>query len=143
MIIARRWRLAVALTLAIGSSAQAADKADVVASATKLLEEISSNPDSGIPPKFLQQAKGILIMPHFVENQLGVGTKRGHGVFLRRNKKGEWSSPERAEIVEVSVGAEAGRLVTDKVIIYRTQKAADQFTWDSYGLSISRKRRAG
>ena len=50
--------------------------------ATRLLEEISSNPDSGIPMEFLRDAKGILVMPGVVETQVGVGGMRGRGVFV-------------------------------------------------------------
>jgi lipid-binding SYLF domain-containing protein len=136
MIIKRRWGFTFALILAVGSSAQATDETTVVLRATKLLEEISSNPESGIPPRFLLEAKGIMIMPQVVENQLGVGRKKGHGVFLRRNEKGAWGNPEPVVISGVSVGAEAGREVTDIVMIYRNQKAADDHAEQSFSFGL-------
>jgi SH3 domain-containing YSC84-like protein 1 len=137
MIIKRRGGFTFALILAVGSSAQATDETTVVLRATKLLEEISSNSESGIPPRFLREASGIMIMPHIVENQLGVGRKKGHGVFLRRNEKGEWGNPEAVEISGVSVGAEAGREVADMVMIYRNQKAADHHAEQSFSFSLT------
>ena len=78
-----------------------------------------------------------MIMPGLVETQLGVGRKKGHGVFLSRNEKGEWGNPEPFEISGVSVGAVAGRYVTDRVLIYRTQKAADKHGVSSLSLGLS------
>ncbi len=103
---------------------KAADEADVIVTATKLLEEISSDPECGIPAGSLREAQGILIVPHIVENQLGVGRMKGHGVFLSRNEKGEWGDPEMIEVSRLSVGAKAGRKVSDLVEIYRNPKAA-------------------
>jgi lipid-binding SYLF domain-containing protein len=137
MITDRRWGYALALTFLIGSSTKAADDADVVTRATRLLEEISSTPDSGIPLQFLREAKGIAIVPHMVETQLGVGRMRGHGVYLPRNEKGEWGSPELIETSGLSAGAELGREVTDMVMIYRTQKAADRHAVESIAFGAS------
>jgi lipid-binding SYLF domain-containing protein len=137
MITERRWGFALVMTFLIGSSTQAADDAAVIEKATRLLEEISSTPESGIPPQFLREAKGIAIVPHIVETQLGVGRKRGHGVYLARNEKGEWGNPELIEISGLSAGAEAGREVTDMVMIYRTQKAADRHAEQSVALGAS------
>jgi lipid-binding SYLF domain-containing protein len=111
--------------LFVCSRVQAADDAAVVRKATSLLEEIAANPDSGIRAQDLQDAAGIIIMPGMVETQFAAGRKRGQGVFLSRTKNGEWGYPKAVEVSGVSVGAVAGREVTDLVLIYRTQKAAD------------------
>lgn len=137
MITKQRRGFTLALILAVGSSAQAADETAVVRRATKLLEEISSNPESGIPPRFLQEAKAIVIVPHIVENQLGVGRRKGRGVFLLRNEKGEWGNPDPVTISGLSLGVKAGRMVTDMVLIYRTKKAVDRRTKDPFTLSLA------
>ena len=137
MIAHQRRGFVLALILTFGSSARAGDHAAVVVRATNLLEEIAANPDSGIPPQFLREAKAILIVPDIVENELGVGRKRGHGVFLPREERGEWGNPEPVEVSGLSVGAEAGRVVTDLVMIYRTRKAADKHVEQSLTFSAA------
>jgi len=138
-MVFKRWGLAV--TLVLGSSAQAADEAAVIRDATKILEEIASNPESGIPPQVLKEATGIAVVPHMVETQVGLGRKKGHGVYLPRNEKGEWGGPERFEISAVSVGPEVGREVTDIVMVYRTKKAADGHANHALAMSLSVKAR--
>ncbi len=137
MITRPRWALALALIFGGGAAARAADQADVARGATKLLEEISRDPDSGIPPQFLHEAKAIMIVPHMVETQLGVGLRKGHGVFLARDGKGEWGQPEPVALSKISAGPEAGREVTDLVVIYRTQKAVDRDSGRSLSLGLS------
>ncbi len=133
MIARPRYGLVLALFLTVAPSARAADETAVVNRATKLLEEISSKPDSGIPPQYLREARAIMIMPGMVETELGVGRKRGRGVFLSRKENGEWANPEPVEISGLSVGAEAGLRVSDVLTIYRTQKAVAE----DIGFSLS------
>lgn len=128
--------LLLILTAGTSASAQAADETAVVTKATRLLQEISKNPDSGIPKPFLQDARGIMIVPDLVETRLGIGRKKGHGVYLPRDVKGEWGDPEPVEISGLSVGAIAGRDVADFVLIYRTRKAADEHRLPHWVLSL-------
>ncbi len=118
-------RLALGMLLAVGSTAHAGDESAVENRATQLLKEITADPDSGIPLQVLRDAQGILIVPHIVENQLGVGMTRGRGVYLLRNEQGDWGKPLPVKIGGMSVGAEAGRRVTDLVVIFQTRKAAE------------------
>jgi hypothetical protein len=74
-------------------------------------------------------------MPGLVDTRLIVGRKRGHGVLLRRDEKGEWSQVNSVEISGASVGAIAGREVMDMVIIYRTKKVADDS--DDYSVKLA------
>jgi lipid-binding SYLF domain-containing protein len=136
----RRCRgLVLALLLTMASSARAADEAGVVKEAAALLEQIASDPDSGIPTPNLREASGILIMPHVVETQFGMGRKRGYGIFLSRDEHGEWGHPEPFEISGLSVGARAGRKVTDIVVIYPNRKAAEEYGETSIVLTLARR----
>ena len=125
VISGRRAGLALALVLAVAAPALASDRAadelTAVKQATNLLEEIASDPNCGIPRANLWEAQGILIMPRVVEKQLGVGRKKGHGIFIPRNEDGTWGRPEPFESRALSVGAEAGRDVADLVVIYSTR----------------------
>ncbi len=131
VISGRRAGLALALVLAVAASALASDKAAderaAVKQATNLLEEIASDPNCGIPQANLWEAQGILIMPRVVEKQLGLGRKKGHGIFVPRNEDGTWGRPEPFEVSGLSVGAEAGRDVADIVVIYSTREAARKY----------------
>ncbi len=141
--------LVFALVLTVAQSVRAADEPAVAKEAAVLLEQIASDPEMGIPPQFLREASCILIMPHVVETRLGMGGKRGRGMFLSRDEHGEWGDPEPVEISGVSAGVEVGRQTTDTVIIFRNRKAAEKFgetprnlTLGVYGfVSLRRKHR--
>jgi lipid-binding SYLF domain-containing protein len=126
-----------AVLATLGSSARAADQADVVKAATALLEEVVSNPKLGKLKQDLKDAKGVVIVPRLVKTQLGVAHERGHGVFLSRNEKGEWGNAEPFEVSGVGAGAIAGREVTERVIILRTKKTAEGYGEDHSVLSAS------
>lgn len=136
MGIDRRRGLMMFVLLALAPSAQAADETTVVREATRLLDEIASNPDSGIPPQALRDARGIMIMPHIRETHLGIGGKRGHGVFLSRNEKGEWGRLEPVDTSKLSVGGKAGREIMDRVIIFRSQKAIESYKGNRFALEL-------
>jgi lipid-binding SYLF domain-containing protein len=137
MLTSRNWLILVAWALLVGSTARARDETDVERSATTLLEEISSNPKSGIAPEVLREARGIMIMPHYVETQLGVGREKGRGVCLLRDDKGNWEKPIPVNISGLSFGVEAGRKVADRVVIYRTRKAAESDSMSSFMMGAS------
>ena len=143
VISGRRAGLALALVLAIAASALASDKAAdelaAVKQATKLLEEIASDPNCGIPRANLWNAQGILIIPRVVDKRLGVGRKKGHGIFMPRNEDGTWGRPEPFEVSGLSVGAEAGRDVEELVVIYGTREAARTYGNLYFIMSIGRE----
>ena len=129
--------LVFVLLLTVAQSVRAADEPAVAKEAAVLLEEIASDPDLGIPTRCFREASGILIMPHVVETRLGMGRKRGHGIFLSRDEHDEWGDPEPIEISGVSAGAEIGRQTTDTVIIFRTRKAAEKYDETPGNLTLS------
>ena len=123
------WRpgFLVALFLAGASTARASDDDVTVERAARLLAEISSDPKSGIRPEDLRLSVGILIVPHIVETRVGLGRKSGHGVFLSRDEKGVWGHPKPVDFSGLSAGAEAGRVVTDMVVLFRTRKGVEKY----------------
>jgi lipid-binding SYLF domain-containing protein len=129
--------LVFALLLTLALPVRAADEAVVVKEAAVLLEQIASDPEIGIPHQSPREASCILIMPHVVETRLGMGRKRGCGLFLSRDEHGDWGDPEPVEISSVSAGAEVGRQTTDTVIIFRTCKAAEKFGETPRKLTLS------
>ena len=140
-MIAARPRLGLLLvllipTLGVGTSAGAGEDA-VELRATRLLEEIAARPDSGIPACYLAEARAITIVPRLVEDQWGIGRRRGEGVHLRRDAQGNWGRPQAVEIRDWNVGAQVGREVSDLVILYQTEEAADRGIREDRTLTIS------
>jgi lipid-binding SYLF domain-containing protein len=127
----------IALLLTGAQYVRAEDEPSIVKEAARLLEQIASDPESGIPAECLREASGILIMPHVVDKRFGLGRKRGQGIFLSRNEDSEWGEPQPVAVSGVSVGAEMGREVGDRVIIFRTRKAAEKYSGTNRTLSFT------
>lgn len=129
--------LAVVAFGLIGVAARAGDESGVEARAADLLEEIAAGPDSGIPAPFLADARAITVLPHVVETRAGIGRMRGRGLHLRRDEDGTWGEPRVVEVSERSVGPEAGRSVSDRVILYLTRDAAERGVTEGRTLRFS------
>ena len=70
----------------------------------KVLDEIMSTPDKGIPDKIMSDAKCIAIIPSMVNIAVGVGGDHGKGVATCRLDKGRWSAVAPVPITGGSFG---------------------------------------
>ena len=93
---------------------------------------------------FLQQAKGVFIVPRYSRAALGVGGSGGEGVMLANNN-GQWSNPAFYNIGGVSIGAQAGAETGPMAMLLMNEKALNGFMQDNKfsltadaGLTIAR-----
>jgi lipid-binding SYLF domain-containing protein len=86
---------------------------------TDVLADLEKIPLKGIPPKLLEDAKAVAIIPGVVKAGLIVGGRGGHGLVLIRNEKGEWSEPTFVSIGGASIGFQAGVQSTDVVLVFK------------------------
>ena len=104
----------LALLPAVTQSLDGANEFAIVKEAACLLEQIATDPESGMPVQSLREAAGILIIPHIVDTRLGMGRKRGHSVFLSQDDHGEWGHPEPRKRLTGHSVTQASTRHTDK-----------------------------
>jgi lipid-binding SYLF domain-containing protein len=102
------------------------DATDRLDAATKVLNEIMSTPDKGIPNEVLDGAKCIAVVPHLVKGGFVFGAKHGRGVATCRTSNGTWSAPSFFTVTGGSWGAQIGVEGVDLVMTIMNEKGMQQ-----------------
>ncbi len=118
-----------ALALALAATAptlRAADEAAVLADATRTLEQMAANPNTGVPIALLRQSEGVVLVPNMLNASFLVGAKFGRGVFLVRDSRGEWGNPVVVFVTGGSLGLQAGAQATEVLMVFRAKTTVNR-----------------
>jgi len=113
----------VALLAGTGWSAEKdkdKDQSDIekrIDNSAKVLDEIMSTPDKGIPDKIMSDAKCIAVVPSMVKIAVGFGGNHGKGVATCRTETGRWSAVAPITITGGSWGLQLGGQAVDLVMV--------------------------
>ncbi|MGO4221421.1 lipid-binding SYLF domain-containing protein [Lysobacter sp. TAF61] len=120
-------RLAVLmLSLSLAVTAVAGPTEDQRAvDAVRVLTQIQQIPESGIPDKLLDEARGIVVVPDSLKVGLVLGGRRGHGLLSVKNPDGTWSNPSFVKLTGGSIGFQAGVQSADIVLVFRSDRGLD------------------
>ena len=88
--------------------------------AGRVLHEIMSAPDKGIPEEVLEHAKCIAVVPHMLKGGFVFGAENGRGVATCRTPDG-WSAPAFFTITGGSWGLQIGIEGVDLVMIIQNE----------------------
>lgn len=122
--------LGVILLLAgLGSSAEASTVPERrIEDALNVLQEMSSQEDSGMMSDLLAKAQGVAIFPSVVKVGLGLGARYGKGIVLKRGSTtGRWYGPSFVEMMGVSYGLQLGVQSTALVLVITNQAGMKSF----------------
>ena len=115
--------------LSLGLMAWADEKEDDIDrldASTKVLNEIMTTPDKGIPNEVLDGAKCIAVVPHLIKGGFVFGAKHGRGVATCRTSDGKWSAPSFFTVTGGSWGAQIGVEGVDLVMMIMNDKGMQQ-----------------
>jgi lipid-binding SYLF domain-containing protein len=93
-----------------------------VQASARVLDEIMSTPDKGIPDKVMKDAKCIAVVPSMVKIAVGFGGNHGKGVSTCRLENGRWSPPAPITISGGSWGLQLGGQAIDVVLVVMDQE---------------------
>ena len=135
------WAIVIVCTLvlAVGATAQTMRGKDVKEGASqaeksaKVLNEIMSTPDKGIPRDLLEKAECVLVFPKVVKGGFILGAQGGRGAASCRTKSG-WSAPAYFEIKGGSVGLQIGGEATDFVLLFMNESGMKSLLSDKFEL---------
>lgn len=88
--------------------------------AGRVLHEVMSAPDKGIPEEVLEHAKCIAVVPHMLKGGFVFGAENGRGVATCRTPNG-WSAPAFFTITGGSWGLQIGIEGVDLVMIIQNE----------------------
>lgn len=98
--------------------------ADRVKSASTILEEIQTAPDTGIPDEVMGSAQCVAVVPSMLKAGFVFGARYGRGVASCRTAKG-WSDPAFFTIQGGSWGLQIGGQAVDLVMLIMNQKGME------------------
>lgn len=124
-LFSARTTLALCSVLLLAGAGWSADKnnkdqSDIekrIDNSAKVLDEIMSTPDKGIPDKIMSDAKCIAVVPSMVKIAVGLGGNHGKGVATCRTENGRWSAIAPITITGGSWGLQLGGQAVDLVMI--------------------------
>jgi lipid-binding SYLF domain-containing protein len=89
--------------------------------AGRVLHEIMSAPDRGIPEEVLEHSKCIAVVPHMLKGGFVFGAENGRGVATCRTENG-WSAPAFFTITGGSWGLQIGVEGVDLVLVIQNEE---------------------
>jgi lipid-binding SYLF domain-containing protein len=109
----------------------------------KILTQLTSAPDQGIPENVLADAKCVAIVPDMVKGGFVVGAQHGRGVATCRTANGRWSTPAFFTLTGGSWGAQIGVESVDLVMLIMNQKGMEQLLSANWKLGAGASVAAG
>lgn len=136
----------LAATLCLTSSAWAGttreNVQDRLDNAGRVLHEIMSAPDRGIPEEVLDHAKCVAVVPSMIKGGLVFGAENGKGVATCRTASG-WSAPAFFDITGGSWGLQIGAEGVDLVLIIQNDKGMERLLSSNFELGADASAAAG
>ena len=123
--------LATALTLLPISAGAQQVETDRVAEAARVLDEVLSAPDKGVPQAIIEKAQAVVVIPDTVKGALLIGAQRGKGVMSVK-KDGTWSAPAFVTLTGGSVGLQIGGQATDIVLVVVNERGIDSLAQNTF-----------
>jgi lipid-binding SYLF domain-containing protein len=102
-----------------------ADVLNRMSDSAKVLTELTSAPDQGIPEDVLKDAKCVAVVPDMVKGGFVIGGQHGRGVATCRGTDG-WTAPAFFTLTGGTWGAQIGAESVDLVMLIMNHKGMDQ-----------------
>jgi lipid-binding SYLF domain-containing protein len=124
------------------TSAAESDTIKRLNQAAKVLDEIMTVPDKGIPEGILASAKCVAVVPSLIKGGFIVGGRYGKGVATCRNKSG-WSGPAPFTLTGGSWGLQFGGEEVDLIMVVTNEKGVHDFLSTKFKLGTGASIAAG
>jgi lipid-binding SYLF domain-containing protein len=129
---------------AIALGADAHKQTEQLQKANKVLTEIMSTPDKGVPQELLNKAVCVGVVPSELKFAIGVGGTYGRGVLVcRRGGDGPWGAPSLFTLGGGSFGFQLGGEAKDVVFIVMNPEGARKLLQDKVKLGADATVAAG
>jgi len=110
--------------------------------AGRVIHEIMSAPDRGIPEEVLEHAKCIAVVPHMLKGGFIFGAENGRGVATCRTANG-WSAPAFFTITGGSWGLQIGIEGVDLVMVIQNEDGMKHLINSNFELGADASAAAG
>jgi len=104
--------------LVLSSATDAGKETERIQKSAAVLRDFAKMKEN-IPTQLIQQAQGLIIIPHMINAGLAVGAKRGKGVAIVKLADGKWSNPVFVTFTGGSLGLQIGVQSVDLVLVFK------------------------
>lgn len=87
--------------------------------------------------RYLQRAKGVLVVPNFFKGGFIIGGAYGNGLLMSRDRNGDWSAPAFYRMGAGSVGFQIGAQNTEMVFMIMTDRGLTALMNDEFKLGAN------
>ncbi|TQV76329.1 lipid-binding SYLF domain-containing protein [Denitrobaculum tricleocarpae] len=127
--------IGIALGTTTGSAVQAASSGEeLVAKSRFTIERLLSDPEFFNLKRYIEQSRGVLIIPELVKGGFIVGGEGGSGVLMVKGSDGTWSSPAFYTLAAGSIGLQIGGQVSEVVFTLMNDGAVNSMLGDEFKL---------
>mgnify|MGYP001597865381 CR=1 FL=1 len=102
----------------LSSATDPTKEVERIQSSTEVLQDFAKMKGK-IPSQLVQEAQGMIIIPHMINAGLGIGGKRGKGVAVVKLADGSWSNPVFVTFTGGSFGLQVGVQSVDLVLVFK------------------------
>lgn len=112
------------------------------AAAAKVLNEIATTPDKGIPNEILASAKCVMVIPGMKKAGFVVGARYGRGYATCRTQSG-WSAPAPVFLGGGSYGLQIGGEGVDLILVIMNDKGVQRLLSSKFEIGVDASAAAG
>lgn len=110
--------------------------------AGKVIHQLLTTPENGIPEEVLEKAKCVAVIPSMIKGGFIFGAEHGRGVATCRNN-GTWSAPAFLVATGGNWGAQIGGQATDLVMLFMNENGANQLLNSKFKIGADASAAAG
>jgi len=110
--------------------------------AGKVMHELLTTPDNGIPEEVLEKAKCVAVIPSMIKGGFIFGAEHGRGVATCRTPNG-WSAPAFLVATGGNWGAQIGGQATDLVMLIMNENGMNQLLNSKFKIGADASAAAG
>jgi len=118
--------MVAAATVSTGFAADEPEAVKRIDESAKVLQEIMSAPDKGIPRDLFDKASCVAIVPGVKRAGFIVGAKYGKGVLTCRDPKYGWTGPSTVRVEGGNIGLQIGGGETDLVLMVMNDRGKEK-----------------
>lgn len=93
--------------------------------AARVIEALAEIPETGIPPRLLEDAYAIAVIPDVIKIGFLLGGRHGRGLMVVRTPEREWSNPVFITLTGGSFGLQIGAQSTDVILVFKDRRSID------------------
>jgi lipid-binding SYLF domain-containing protein len=136
--------LVVALGVSKLEAIEPSKAAQRVSEAARVVDEIMTAPDKGIPRELLSNAHCVAVIPSMKQGGFVFGARYGKGVMTCRSPRGlGWTGPSTVRLEGGSFGLQIGGSATDIVLLVMNERGAEKLMQSKFTLGADASVAAG